>query len=730
MKQIILIFFLLSSIAFAEENSNLIQAKAFIQRLVPEKAHSIDVEILPSDKINSDRFELESVDGKIIIRGNNANSIAVGLNHYLKYFCHTSVSWYVDNPIELPEALPAVPNKITKSARCENRFFLNYCTFGYTMPWWQWRDWERLIDWMALNGVTMPLAITGQEAVWYRVWTKLGLSDTQIREYFTGPAHLPWHRMANIDYWQGALPHSWLDHQLELQKKIVTRERELNMTPVLPAFSGHVPAAIHDQYPEAKINKLGYWGGFKDRYRSHFLDPLDPLFQTIQKEFLTEQTKLFGTDHIYGTDPFNEVKPPSWEPDYLARVGKTIYESMHAVDPDARWLQMTWVFYFDRKHWTNERIKSMVRSVPQDRMILLDYYCENKEVWKMTDQFFGQPYIWCYLGNFGGNTMMTGNLATVEERIENTFKNGGDKVWGIGSTLEALDVNPVMYEYVFEKAWTTSATNTKSWINRYADSRCGAPDPSFREAWDVLREHIYIEAARLGQGTLTNARPTLSKHGNWTTNSRIGYDNKKLLQVWKLMLQTQKTDRDAYRYDLLNVSRQCLGNHFTTLRDQFSNAYETQNLAQAKQSAAAMIALLEDLDTLLATRRDWMFGTWQKEARAMAKDKEEEAYYERNARTVLSTWGERGQSLNDYANRTWSGMLKGYYSKRWQMFTTDVLISMTHQQKFDPKVFKEKILTFEWDWANNQESYSSTPKGDTLKISQQLFSKYQKEINN
>ena len=246
----------------AKENKNLKQADALIQRLIPSVAAQFKTELLKSE---TDKFELESVAGKIVIRGNNANSIAVGLNHYLKYSCHSNISWYVDNPIQLPKTLPTLPQKITKDARCENRFFLNYCTFGYTMPWWQWRDWEHFIDWMALNGVTMPLAITGQEAVWYRVWKKLGLDDKQIRSYFTGPAHLPWHRMANIDYWQGELPHSWLDHQLELQKKIVTRERELNMTPVLPAFAGHVPADLKKIYPNSKINLLGHWGGFNTK---------------------------------------------------------------------------------------------------------------------------------------------------------------------------------------------------------------------------------------------------------------------------------------------------------------------------------------------------------------------------------------------------------------------------------------------------------------------------------
>lgn len=152
------------------------------------------------------------------------------------------------------------------------------------------------------------------------MWQKLGLTDEQIRSYFTGPAHLPWHRMSNLDYWQSPLPQSWLDAQVELQQRIVARERELNMKPVLPAFAGHVPAELGTIYPEAKISRMSKWGGFEDRYRSHFLDPLDPLFARIQREFLAEQTALFGTDHIYGADPFNEVDPPSWEPEFLARV--------------------------------------------------------------------------------------------------------------------------------------------------------------------------------------------------------------------------------------------------------------------------------------------------------------------------------------------------------------------------------------------------------------------------
>ena len=124
--------------------------------------------------------------------------MAVGLNYYLKYYCNTNVSWFVDDHLDMPATLPAEDKKVTVDARCKDRFFLNYCTFGYTMPWWQWEDWEHFIDWMALNGINLPLAITGQESIWLKVWTKLGLSESEVRNYFTGPAHLPWHRMLNI----------------------------------------------------------------------------------------------------------------------------------------------------------------------------------------------------------------------------------------------------------------------------------------------------------------------------------------------------------------------------------------------------------------------------------------------------------------------------------------------------------------------------------------------------
>ena len=51
----------------------------------------------------------------------------------------------------------------------------NVCVYSYTFAFWQWPDWEKHIDWMALNGINLPLAFTAQEEIWRRVYTKVAM---------------------------------------------------------------------------------------------------------------------------------------------------------------------------------------------------------------------------------------------------------------------------------------------------------------------------------------------------------------------------------------------------------------------------------------------------------------------------------------------------------------------------------------------------------------------------
>lgn len=667
-----------------------------------------------------DRYELSCRGRKVLIRGGNAIAMAVGLNRYLGDCCHTTVSWYADDPVEVPAAMPAVPEPVGGQARVKDRFFLNYCTFGYTMPWWQWEDWERLIDWMALNGINLPLAITGQEAVWQKVWRRYGLTDEQIRSYFTGPAHLPWHRMNNIDSFDGPLPQGWIDGQVKLQQQILARERALGMRPVLPAFAGHVPGLLKELRPDAQITRLSRWGGFPDAYRCCFLSSADPLYAEIQQAFLEEQTRLFGTDHVYGFDLFNEVEAPSWDPETLAEISRKAYGSVAAVDPDAVWVQMGWLFHYDRKHWKPEIMKAYLQAVPQGRVVILDYYLEHTPVWKNSESFYGQPFILCYLGNFGGNTRFAGDFREIGKRLEEGLAQGGS-ITGIGSTLEGFGINMPIYEYTLGKVWD-GETEVPEWITALADRRLGRVDPAWRKAWTALADSVYIGG--LGtQTTLVCVRPTRDRARKWTDYHNIRYDNATLIRIWKRMLSVPGGNGTTAQ-DIVTVGSQALGNRFVDLRNAFVRCIDGKDAVGAEAAAARMQELIADIDALLACDPQYRLDKWLDDAAAWARTPEEAAYYRHNARRIVTTWGQV-TTLQDYASRQWSGLLTSFYARRWKLFTDTALETLRAGKEFDDKAFMGRITDFENAWVADDTPVRCPEAADPRVLSRALIEKYQ-----
>ena len=693
-------------------------ASALAQRIVPQYAENI---LFVQTKDSVDVFELSNSGKKLVIRGNNANSMAMGLNHYLKNYCDVTVSWHVFDPVEYPPVMPVVNTPIRIEARTQERFFLNYCTFGYTMPWWKWEDWERLIDWMALNGVTMPLATTGQEAIWQQIWMNHGMKDEEVRAYFTGPAHLAWHRMTNIDKFDGPLPQGWIDSQVELQKKILKRERELNMTPVLPAFTGHVPEKIKEIYPEAQITRVPGWGGFEEKYLCYFLSPMDPLFAQLQKEYLEAQTKLFGTDHIYGMDLFNEIEAPSWDPETLAKMSSCAYESLTAVDPEAKWLQMGWMFYYDKEHWTSDNIKAYLSAVPQGKVIILDYYLENTMVWKLTESFFGQPYILCYLGNFGGNTRLAGHFRETSSKIEETLARGGENCIGIGTTLEGFGVNQFMFEYIFDKAWKTGQSDDR-WVETLASRRLGRKEEASIEAWKTLCDSVYIRGSFSSQVPLSCARPCLEGFWHWTAIHTERYDNDILVRSWKKLLETP-SDRDSYKFDIVNLGSQALGNHFVVLRDALTAAYRANDVKAVRAAGEKIKEMHEDLDAITACHPQLRLDKWIADAESLALNDEEKAYYARNARTIVTTWGYKS-NIRDYAARQWSGLIQSYYAPRWEMYVNELVSCLEEGREYDQATFFEKLTAFENTWAIEGCNISYREPVDAYVLCQQLADKW------
>ena len=688
-------------------------AEALARRVMGDKASAVTFEQVDT---MVDYYELVQDGRKVLVRGNNANSMAVGLNRYIQQYCLANVNWYDYNPVELPDVMPAVPEKVTGVAELPERFFLNYCTFSYTMAWWKWEQWERFIDWMALNGVNMPLAITGQEAVWQKVWRKYGLTDEQIRSYFTGPAHLPWHRMCNVDGWQGPLPQSWIDSQAELQKRILARERELNMKPVLPGFSGHIPRALKDVVDRPlKTSQVSAWGRFDEKYRCTYLNPTDSLFACIQKDFLEEQTLMYGTDHIYGVDPFNEVRPPSVEPADLAAMSKGIFESLTAVDPDAVWLQMGWLFISNPRRWTPERIEAYLTAVPQGRMIILDYESDFIEVWRRTEKCYGQKFIWCYLGNFGGMTGIEGDFHLNADRIAAAKKEGGPGFVGIGSTLEGFGVNEPVYEAVLAQAWDTGV-GFKEYIDNIADRHLGHVDSTYRAFWHYMVENAYVTHTSNSSSSMICCHPNLEGIWNWSTVYERGYDPVEMEKALEI-LEKVEGDSDYFKFDLVNTRRQVLGNRAPAIRERFTKAYKAGDREGMVSASEEFLALCDTLAKVVSTRPEFSLEKWISDARSWGVTEEEKDYFEMNARTIITVWGD-GYHLTDYANRDYDGLIETFYKVRWKMFFDAVLAAYDAGEPFvnmrSPRhkrsqaqqncvralKFDEEIWDFECKWAH------------------------------
>ena len=59
-----------------------------------------------------------------------------------------------------------------------------------------------------------------------------------------------------------------------------------------------------------------------------------------------------------------------------------------------------------------------IQGVPIGKMIVLDLFAEVHPIWRETESFYGQPFIWCMLHNFGGNHGLYGTVQRITEGIK------------------------------------------------------------------------------------------------------------------------------------------------------------------------------------------------------------------------------------------------------------------------------------------------------------------------
>ena len=691
----------------------------------------------PSLNSKQEVFVLDAEDNKILIKGTTISAITTGLGWYLNHIAKINIAWNSLNEKTVSGAayadlsnLPLPATTEMHASDAKYRYYLNTCTFGYSMTSWTWKRWQQEIDWMALHGINMPLQLVGMEEVWRKFLTmeeggkrKYGYTDAEAKAFVAGPAFIAWWAMNNLEGWGGTAAGSksgynnlagaggvqddaWYARQKNLAKQIVDAQRALGMQPVLPGWSGMVPTNFASKSGYATRGNGGNWAG-------DFVRPLllnvnigADKYAAIAADYYACLKEVMGESQYYSMDPFHEGGGAGTMEDYEA-----LYAAMETAKPGSQWVIQQWQWSATQKY--------SLTAVPAGKLIVLDLFSDGSPAFDGYNGYAPQDAVFCAIPNFGGRSGLMGRLQNVTDNYFK-FKDKYASIKGIGTAPEAIEQTPVTYDLIYQLPWMNGAKpDVAAWVDNYAEARYGQDNKVIKEAWSLLRQGPLNYGADGIQGPVEDvwaARPnldankasswgkTLADAGNTYTPARrqmlIDAVYKLIDQEDELALVDGSIYKSNYNYDLVEFGGGVMADYAYDLLlgiKAAKNAEGTEGKTY-KARRDAFLQLILDMDAFRGTNLNFRLGKWTQEARAAAGEVEgattatPDWYEYNNARTILSTWSSPGTNLNDYSYRSWQGLLKDYYYKRWKYY-------------FDNNCTNGEYKYFEWNWAHGKEHY-------------------------
>ena len=716
-----------------------------LERIDKGASKKFKIELKASDK---DFFELDQSGKRVVVRGNSWVNIASGVNWYLKYHAGIHLTWN-NMKTSLPALLPQVNKRERHETDLHLRYDFNYCTFSYTMAFWDWNRWQTELDWMALHGVNLPLAIVGEECVWRNMLLKLGYTKEEVNQFIAGPAFLAWWEMNNLEGWGGPLPDSWYVQQERLQKQILNRMKEWGMQPVLPGYSGMLPSNAKQKLG-VNVADGGKWNGYT---RPTFLQPTDDRFHEIATLYYKELTALYGKAKYYSMDPFHEGGNTKGVD--LEASGKAIMKEMKLVNPDAVWVIQGWQ--------ENPR-DELIGNLAKGDVVILDLFSECRPKWGIAsifqnDKGYGKhEWLFCMLENFGGNVGLHGRMDQLLNNFYQTKTNPmAAQLKGIGFTMEGSENNPIMFELMSELPWRNESFTKEKWVKDYCFARYGVRDETIEKAWMLLANSIYnCPMGNNQQGpheSIFCGRPSANNYqvSSWSKMSNY-YDPDDTRKAALLMVSVadKYKGNNNYEYDLVDIVRQAMADQGRVQYLQTMADYKAFSRVKFNENSQRFLDMLLAQDKLLGTRSEFRLGRWTEMARSLGNTPEEKDLYEWNARVQITTWGNRfcadQGGLRDYAHKEWQGLLKDFYYMRWSAYfkalnnemeakskpdieklgsgkykglSTDELFRLALEQEV-----KLDFYAMEEPWTLQHNPYSPIAEGDCVDVAKEVAGKY------
>ncbi len=167
-----------------------------------------------------------------------------------------------------------------------------------------------------------------------------------------------------------------------------------------------------------------------------------------------------------------------------------------------------------------------------------------------------------------------------------------------------------------------------------------------------------------------------------------------------------------FAFDVVEVTRQLLANRFIDLYTALVTTFNSSASSASQVSSAGkpLLALLGDMETVLATDQNFLLSTWIADARKVAYGNASyAAYLEYTARNQLTLWGPEGDN-NDYASKQWAGLVGTYYTERWSAFVIYLVGLKKSGAAYNATFVTETMLDLGETWDN--QTFGAQP-GDT-----------------